>query len=104
MPRPLSPCRKDTTKDPSPWKVVLGRLQLSGGTLPGVTRNVSEIITHEAYKDYTKGMDIALLRLAEPVSFSRDIAPVCLPYSSHQFAFGSQCWATGWGRVKEDGE
>ncbi|XP_067391387.1 serine protease 53 [Emydura macquarii macquarii] len=93
---------KDTTKDPSPWKVVLGRLQLSGGTLPGVTRNVSQIITHEAYKDYTKGMDIALLRLAEPVPFSRDIAPVCLPYSSHQFAFGSQCWATGWGRVKED--
>ncbi|XP_065276513.1 serine protease 53-like [Emys orbicularis] len=93
---------KDTTKDPSSWKVVLGRLQLSGGPLQGVVRNVSQIITHEQYKDYTKGLDIALLRLAEPVSFSRDVGPICLPYPNHRFAFGSQCWATGWGRVKED--
>nr|XP_032619818.1 serine protease 53-like [Chelonoidis abingdonii] len=93
---------KDTTKDPSPWKVVLGRLQLIGGPLEGVVRNVSQIITHEKYKDYTKGLDIALLRLAEPVSFSRDVGPICLPYRNHRFAFGSQCWATGWGRVKED--
>uniref|UniRef100_A0A674K5W0 Serine protease 53 n=1 Tax=Terrapene triunguis TaxID=2587831 RepID=A0A674K5W0_9SAUR len=93
---------KDTTKDPSSWKVVLGRLQLSGGPLQGVVRNVSQIITHERYKDYTKGLDIALLRLAEPVSFSRDVGPICLPYPNHRFAFGSQCWATGWGRVKED--
>nr|XP_025046119.1 serine protease 53-like [Pelodiscus sinensis] len=93
---------KDTTKDPAAWKVVLGRLQLSGGPLQGVVRNVSQIITHEKYQDYTKGMDIALLRLAEPVPFGRDVAPICLPYPSHQFAFGSQCWATGWGRVMED--
>uniref|UniRef100_A0A8C8SHS8 Serine protease 53 n=1 Tax=Pelusios castaneus TaxID=367368 RepID=A0A8C8SHS8_9SAUR len=90
---------KDTTKDPSSWKVVLGRLQLSGGPLQGVERNVSQIITHEKYKDYTKGLDIALLRLDEPVPFNRDVAPVCLPYSRHQFAFGSQCWATGWEKV-----
>ncbi|XP_075784759.1 serine protease 53-like isoform X1 [Pelodiscus sinensis] len=93
---------KDTTKDPAAWKVVLGRLQLSGGPLQGVVRNVSQIITHEKYQDYTQGMDIALLRLAEPVPFGRDVAPICLPYPSHQFAFGSQCWATGWGRVMED--
>uniref|UniRef100_A0A452H346 Peptidase S1 domain-containing protein n=1 Tax=Gopherus agassizii TaxID=38772 RepID=A0A452H346_9SAUR len=70
---------KDTTKDPSPWKVVLGRLQLIGGPLQGIVRNVSQIITHEQYKDYTKGLDIALLQLAEPVSFSRDVGPICLP-------------------------
>ncbi|CAM4562925.1 unnamed protein product [Lepidochelys olivacea] len=93
---------KDTTKDSSSWNVVLGRLKLRGGRLPGIVRNVSEIITHEKYKDFTKGLDIALLRLAEPVPFSRDVAPICLPYANHQFAFGSQCWATGWGRVKED--
>ncbi|XP_074854719.1 serine protease 53 [Carettochelys insculpta] len=93
---------KDTTTDPSSWKVVLGRLQLSSDEPWGIVRNVSRIITHEKYKDFTKGLDISLLRLSEPVPFSRDIAPVCLPYASHQFAFGSKCWATGWGRVKED--
>ncbi|XP_037754854.1 serine protease 53 [Chelonia mydas] len=93
---------KDTTRDSSSWNVVLGRLKLRGGRLPGIVRNVSEIITHEKYKDFTKGLDIALLRLAEPVPFSRDVAPICLPYANHQFAFGSKCWATGWGRVKED--
>nr|XP_056720186.1 serine protease 53 [Euleptes europaea] len=84
---------------PADWKVVLGRLQLTGDQFRGEERDVAEIIVHENYADYKKGYDIALVRLALPVWFSRDISPICLPHADHQFAFGTQCWVTGWGDI-----
>ncbi|CAI5791047.1 serine protease 53 [Podarcis lilfordi] len=83
----------------SDWKVVLGRVRLTGRSQRGLERNVSDIIPHKDYVNYDKGDDIALVRLSEPVSYSRDIAPICLPYANHRFAFGTQCWLSGWGEV-----
>lgn len=84
--------------------MVLGRVRLTGRSQRGLERNVSDIIPHKDYVNYDKGDDIALVRLSEPVSYSRDIAPICLPYANHRFAFGTQCWLSGWGEVANNGE
>uniref|UniRef100_A0ACB8EWN7 Uncharacterized protein n=1 Tax=Sphaerodactylus townsendi TaxID=933632 RepID=A0ACB8EWN7_9SAUR len=84
---------------PADWKVILGRVRLTGDPFRGEERDVAEIIIHENYTNYMKGYDIALVRLALPVWFGRDISPICLPRADHQFAFGTQCWVTGWGDI-----
>ncbi|KAH0626347.1 hypothetical protein JD844_001283 [Phrynosoma platyrhinos] len=84
---------------PTDWKVVLGRLKLTGRQTRGLESNVSKIIPHENYTHFEKGDDIALVRLTNPVNYSRDISPVCLPYSDHRFSFGTQCWLSGWGDI-----
>ncbi|XP_077170696.1 serine protease 53-like [Paroedura picta] len=84
---------------PEDWKVYLGRLKLTGEPFRGEERDVAEIILHENYVNHEKGHDIALVRLALPVWFNRDISPICLPHADHQFAFGTQCWLAGWGDI-----
>ncbi|XP_062840097.1 serine protease 53 isoform X2 [Anolis carolinensis] len=88
-----------TPINPADWKVVLGRLKLTGRETRGLESNVSTIIPHENYTHFEKGKDIALARLTKPVNYNRDISPVCLPKSNHRFAFGTQCWLSGWGDV-----
>uniref|UniRef100_A0A670YML1 Serine protease 53 n=1 Tax=Pseudonaja textilis TaxID=8673 RepID=A0A670YML1_PSETE len=79
------------------WSVILGSVRLTGRRARGSKRNVSMVIPHENYTSYETGHDIALVHLAKPVRYTRDIAPICLPFADHRFAFGTQCWLTGWG-------
>ncbi|XP_034721464.1 coagulation factor X-like, partial [Etheostoma cragini] len=43
------------------------------------THQVQTIITHRGYRPDTYHNDIALLKLATPITFSRYILPACLP-------------------------
>lgn len=43
------------------------------------THNVETIITHNNYKPKTYHNDIALIKLATPIKFSRYILPACIP-------------------------
>ncbi|XP_070582891.1 serine protease 53-like [Erythrolamprus reginae] len=81
------------------WSVILGTVRLSGRRARGSKRNVTMVIPYENYTSYETGHDIALVRLAKPVRYTKDIAPICLPFAEHRFAFGTQCWLTGWGDV-----
>ncbi|XP_037670704.1 testisin-like isoform X2 [Choloepus didactylus] len=45
--------------------------------------------------------DIALVKLATPVSYKYHIQPVCLRASSFEFQNRTDCWVTGWGETKE---
>lgn len=40
---------------------------------------VEAIITHHRYESHTYNNDIALMKLAKPIKFSRFILPACLP-------------------------
>lgn len=44
--------------------------------------------------------DIALVRLAKPVSMTREISPVCLPKPETLMPAGHFCYVTGWGDEK----
>lgn len=67
---------------------------------------VSQVIKHESYVPRTADNDIALLRLAEPISYTMYAIPVCLP--THPLAL-RELWAvslhtvSGWGRRSENG-
>lgn len=67
-------------------------------------RSVAAILVPHNYSRVELGADVALLRLASPARLSPSVQPVCLPRSSHRFAHGTACWATGWGDVQEAGE
>ena len=66
-----------------------------------VTLTVSDIVEHEDYGASGYTNDIMLLRLNEPVQYTAEISPVCLPElgftpeSDH-----IQCYTTGWGRTR----
>ena len=50
--------------------------------LPHVDRKVENIILHPKHipgKEITKGYDVALLKLSEPIDYSAHILPICLP-------------------------
>lgn len=61
---------------------------------------------HESYDPRTADNDIALLRLATPLSVTSYAVPVCLPTSAHahtQLLSMSSHMVSGWGRVHEAG-
>uniref|UniRef100_A0A669E4E7 Peptidase S1 domain-containing protein n=1 Tax=Oreochromis niloticus TaxID=8128 RepID=A0A669E4E7_ORENI len=43
--------------------------------------------------------DIALIKLRNPIAFSKDVAPVDLPDIDDTFNPSSECWMTGWGGI-----
>ncbi|XP_055991078.1 serine protease 33-like [Sorex fumeus] len=71
---------------------------------PGsVSMNVARVFRHPSYSgDALQGADVALLRLARPVRFSRTIRPVQLARPGLDIPPGTLCWVTGWGDVSQD--
>ncbi|XP_066579293.1 tryptase-2-like [Amia ocellicauda] len=92
----------------SPYKldnatVILGVSKLKDPNLH--TRTMKKFIRHEKYviNKSEKGHDIALVELSEPVYFTQYIQPVSLPEAAaDDFTSHWQCWATGWGEIKEN--
>jgi len=64
----------------SKFRVVLGdHDQFSNTESPAVMRAVSAIIRHKNFDGTSYNHDIALLKLRKPVTFSKQVRPVCLP-------------------------
>jgi len=63
--------------------------------------NVSKIVMHKDYDTVSQFNDIALLRLTNPIQFTKDILPICLPPSDLEDPDG--LFVAGWGRVDEGG-
>nr|UCK81482.1 MASP-related molecule 2-like protein [Arenicola marina] len=59
------------------------------------TFEVAQLIKHENYNAQTYDNDIALMRLKEPVTYSREVSPVCLPAAD--VPMNTLCVTTGWG-------
>lgn len=69
-----------------------------------VSRNVTKIILHPKFNEYTQDNDIALLSLSPSVKFTNYIKPVCLAASGSVFSNGTDSWVTGWGNIEEGGK
>ncbi|XP_073491615.1 serine protease 33-like [Aquarana catesbeiana] len=81
----------------SNYKVYLGMYQLGVISPHTVIANLSSIIINSSYTSVGKPGDIALVRLATPVTYTQYIMPICLPSSTTTFPCGMECWVTGWG-------
>ncbi|XP_075238656.1 trypsin-1-like [Lycorma delicatula] len=69
---------------------------------PAVMRMVSSIIRHRNFDLNSYNHDIALLKLRKPVTFSKNIRPVCLPQTDLDPS-GKIGTVVGWGRTSEGG-
>ena len=67
-----------------------------------VKSEVSTIVRHSAYSLKTMDSDIALIKLARPVTFTKYIKPICLPQKHLEEPVGQKCFITGWGKLGEN--
>ncbi|KAI2664553.1 Transmembrane protease serine 11G [Labeo rohita] len=86
------------TQELSRWTVVLGQTEVVASR--GVS--VEMIVVHKDYSRLSNDFDIAMLKLAWPVTVGESILPVCLP--PHQLSVKEMLVVTGWGMLKEKGE
>lgn len=70
----------------------------------GVVVKVEKILQHEKF-DYSKiDFDFSLLKLAEPLTFSKQISPIALPSQDEPVEDDSLCFVTGWGNTQNSQE
>ncbi|XP_077123064.1 ovochymase-1 isoform X3 [Ranitomeya variabilis] len=67
-------------------------------------RMVHVFAAHEMYSPITRDYDLALIRLAEELTFNDFVRPVCLPSMEEPLQPSSLCVVTGWGSTREDGQ
>ncbi|XP_070622001.1 suppressor of tumorigenicity 14 protein [Erythrolamprus reginae] len=88
--------------DPTLWTAYMGLLDQEKRSNSHVQkRNIKRIISHPYFNDFTYDYDIAVMELSNPVEFSKEIIPICLPDISHEFPVGEDLTVTGWGRTHE---
>jgi len=64
--------------------------------------NVDRIIMHEAYNSRTLVNDIALVKVSTPISFTKDIQPICAPEPTDLHVY-QKCVCSGWGTLSSGG-
>ncbi|KAM9801610.1 transmembrane protease serine 13a [Neosynchiropus ocellatus] len=84
---------------PSLWKVYGG--MISQTNLPN-PYSVRTIVLHENYNTRTNDRDVALIKLASPVSSQGPFQPACLPFRGLLFSAGTQCWTSGFGTTDSE--
>ncbi|XP_014317187.1 transmembrane protease serine 11D, partial [Myotis lucifugus] len=79
--------------DPRRWTVTFG----ISTAFPVMRKAVNTILIHNNYNSATHENDIALVKLAEGVTFTKNIHTVCLPEATQNIVPGSTAYVTGWG-------
>ncbi|XP_076667519.1 serine proteinase stubble isoform X2 [Andrena cerasifolii] len=92
----------------NPWDVArltvrLGDHNINTNTeIRHIERRVKRVVRHRAFNLRTLYNDIALLTLSEPVPFTEQVRPICLPSGSQLYA-GKIATVIGWGSLRESG-
>lgn len=99
-------------KDPTLEHVTLGEFDLStpidcdqsSMLCAPAPQNISieRIIIHEDFNARPNQNNIALLRLAKPVSLNENVMPICLPVTPSMRKHFPKFSAVGWGRTETD--
>lgn len=73
--------------------------ELRRGVPEGSEQNIpaEKIILHKEFNVINLQNDIALIKLKQPILFNAHVSPICLP--DVDFAVGTTCYVTGWGRL-----
>lgn len=78
--------------DVSEWRVFVGPQIVNGVEMFETSLDVDRIITSSLPR-----INVALLKLAKPVSFKDHIQPVCIDINNDRsFPVGTSCWVAGW--------
>lgn len=68
-----------------------------------IERRVKRVVRHRGFNSRTLYNDVALLTLSEPVEFTEQIRPICLPSGSQLYS-GKTATVIGWGSLRESNE
>ncbi|XP_041475891.1 uncharacterized protein LOC121424322 isoform X2 [Lytechinus variegatus] len=82
-------------------RVVFGNTYLTSDSDAEVSVEVADVFIHPEYDIYNILNDLALIRLAEPVTFSDYVRPACLAESSDELNAYRRCLIAGWGIIQE---
>jgi secreted trypsin-like serine protease len=82
-------------------KVLLGEHNIADSEFNRV--DVAEIINHPDYNSGTIDNDYAILRLKNPVNFTNEVSPACLPADLSATYAGVLATVTGWGTLSSGG-
>ncbi|XP_037684859.1 serine protease 46-like [Choloepus didactylus] len=63
---------------------------------------LTHIVIHEKFNDLIS-QDIAILKLRNPITWSRQVKPICLPDAKFKLSAGTMCWVIGWQQPKSQG-
>merc|ERR1712066_129539 len=88
-------------ESPSSMAVLLGEHDRTDGDYNRVS--LSAITDHPDYNDWTLDNDFSILTLAEPVPFTLEVSPACLPSDFSQDYAGQVATVTGWGTLQSGG-
>ncbi|KAM9061124.1 chymotrypsinogen A-like [Sarcophilus harrisii] len=80
-------------------KVIAGMHDMNSYREKVQVLRIAKIFRNKNYDPDTLINDIALLKLATPANFQKNVFPVCLPSASDDFPEGTTCVTTGWGRT-----
>ncbi|KAJ0182568.1 hypothetical protein K1T71_001937 [Dendrolimus kikuchii] len=67
-----------------------------------VERKIKRVVRHRGFDMRTLYNDIALLTLDQPLTFTKNIRPICLPTGGRIYA-GTTATVIGWGSLRESG-
>ncbi|XP_064482507.1 transmembrane protease serine 9-like [Ornithodoros turicata] len=84
------------------FKILAGKHNLKVTESTEQITEAYEVIQHPSYDSSPRDYDVALVRLARPLSFNYFVGPVCLPESYESYA-NAYCTATGWGQLYHGG-
>ncbi|XP_034049370.1 chymotrypsin-like protease CTRL-1 [Thalassophryne amazonica] len=98
----LTAAHCNTRPNISSWIVVMGRVNLDIQSPNEQSRTISKFMNHSMANSMFDN-DIALIQLSSPVTFTDHISPICLASNSSNFHTNTMCWATGWGRISNNG-
>ncbi|NXI74321.1 ST14 protein, partial [Anseranas semipalmata] len=87
---------------PSGWRAYMGLRTINEKSNHVAMRSIKRIIVHPQYDQSISDYDIALLEMETSVFFSELVQPICLPSTSRVFLYGTVCYVTGWGAIKEN--
>ena len=90
-----------TQSDASSIRVILGEHNIADSDFNRV--DVAEIINHPDYNSQTIDNDYAILRLKNPVNFTNEVSPACLPADLSATYAGVLATVTGWGTLSSGG-
>ncbi|XP_062995104.1 transmembrane protease serine 4 [Elgaria multicarinata webbii] len=82
------------------WQVKGGSETLSGTTAVPVEK----VFVIDIKSMFPKDMDIALVKLRDPLSTPESVRPICLPFFDQEIAPGTALWVTGWGYTRQNGK
>jgi len=96
-------CFYGNDKDPSKFTIYLGAHDDSTLESTQIRAKVKKIFVNPQYNPSTTTHDTTLLLLAEKVTFTDAISPVCVADLNAELAAGTPGWLAGWGSTREGG-